>query len=147
MCGDSANPDNVDKLLDGHAIQMCHTDPPYGVRLESRSNNAIAAGLKNFPRQEGSHTTGKVSKKDRPLANDNLSDEEFDRLLNAWFSNIARVLEPGHAAYIWGGYRNLANYPAAFKSNGFHFAQAIIWNKMHPVMNRKDFMSCYELCF
>ncbi|MCL2625130.1 MAG: site-specific DNA-methyltransferase, partial [Planctomycetaceae bacterium] len=97
--------------------------------------------------QEGSHSTGKMRAKDRPLANDNLSDEEFDKLLNAWFGNIARVLEPGRAAYIWGGYRNYANYPAALKANGFHFAQAIIWNKMHPVMNRKDFMSCYELCF
>ena len=147
MCGDSANSDDVDQLLDGKSMQLCHSDPPYNVALESRSNNAIAAGLSSFPRQEGSHTTGKMRAKDRPLANDNLSDEEFDRLLNAWFSNISRVLEPGHAAYIWGGYRNLANYPAALKSSGFYFAQAIIWNKMHPVMNRKDFMSCYELCF
>ena len=67
MCGDSANPDDVDKLLEGKTIQLCHTDPPYGVALESRSNNAIAAGLSNFPCREGSHTTGKVSKKDRPL--------------------------------------------------------------------------------
>jgi len=147
MCGDSANSDDVDKLLEGKSIQLCHTDPPYGVCLESRSNNAIAAGLSNFPCREGSHTTGKMRAKDRPLANDNLSDEEFDKLLNAWFGNIARVLEPGRSAYFWGGYHNLANYPPAIKRNGFYFSQALIWNKMHPVVNRKDFMSCYELCF
>jgi len=33
--------------------------------------------------------------KDRQLMNDFVSDEEFDRLLRAWFGNISRVLEPG----------------------------------------------------
>ena len=145
MCGDSAI--DVDKLLDGHSIQMCHTDPPYGVALEPRSNNAIAAGLSSFPEQEGAGTTGKMRAKDRPLANDHLSGEEFEKQLNAWFANIARVLEPGRAAYIWGGYANFANYPSAFKKNGLYWSQCLIWNKMHPVMNRKDFLSCYELCF
>ena len=147
MCGDSANSSDVDTLLAGHAMQMCHTDPPYGVALESRSNNAIAAGLSSFPRQEGSHTTGKMRAKDRPLANDHLSDDEFEWQLNAWFGNIARVLEPGRAAYIWGGYANLSNYPPQFKKNGLYWSQCLIWNKLHPVMNRKDFMSCYELCY
>ena len=41
--------------------------------------------------------------KDRPLIIDFLSGEEFDRLLDAWFGNIARVLEPGRSFYIWGG--------------------------------------------
>ena len=147
MCGDSANPADLDKLLDGHSIQMCHTDPPYGVALESRSNNAIAAGLSSFPAQEGAKTTGKMRAKDRPLANDNLSEADFEQKLDSWFNNIARVLEPGRAAYIWGGYANLANYPQKFKKNGLYWSQCLIWNKMHPVMNRKDFLSCYELCF
>ena len=33
------------------------------------------------------------------MVNDFVSDEEFDRLLHAWFGNIGRVLEPGRAAY------------------------------------------------
>ena len=37
---------------------------------------------------------GKLRAKDRPLANDFVSDDEFDRLLRAWFGNMARVL-PG----------------------------------------------------
>ncbi|MCL2119651.1 MAG: DNA modification methylase [Planctomycetaceae bacterium] len=147
MCGDSANSGDVDKLLAGHSMQLCCCDPPYGVALEPRSNNAIAAGLSSFPGQEGAGTTGKMRAKDRPLANDHLSEDEFEQQLNAWFGNIARVLEPGRAAYIWGGYKNLSNYPSPFKTNGLYWSQCIIWNKMHPVMNRKDFMSCYELCF
>ena len=159
MCGDSASVTDFDRLLDGNSVQLCNTDPPYNVRVEPRSNNAIAAGLSSFSntnhqgfdvaRDPGKSqaTTKKMRAKDRPLANDFVSDEEFDRLLDAWFGNIVRVLEPGRAAYFWGGYHNIGNYPAAFKRAGLHFSQVICWNKMHPVMNRKDFMSCYELCF
>ena len=48
MCGDSGNPDHVDRLLDGANIHLVSTDPPYNVKVEPRSNNAIAAGLSSF---------------------------------------------------------------------------------------------------
>ena len=92
-------------------------------------------------------TGKKLRAKDRPLANDFVTDEEFDRLLDAWFGNIARVLLPGRAAYIWGGYANCANYPPYLKKHGLYFSQAIIWDKQHPVLTRKDFMGAHEWCF
>ena len=159
MCGDSASADDFDKLLNGNKIQLVNTDPPYNVKVEPRSNNAIAAGLSSFTnthhqgfdvaRDPGKSepTTKKMRAKDRPLANDFVSDEAFDKLLDAWFGNIVRVLEPGRCAYIWGGYANLANYPAYLKKHGLYFSQCIVWNKMHPVLTRKDFMGAYEICF
>jgi hypothetical protein len=39
-------------------------------------------------------TTKKLRAKDRPLANDFVSDQAFDALLDAWFGNMARVLVP-----------------------------------------------------
>lgn len=160
LCGDSSNANDVDRLLDGAAIHLVHTDPPYNVRVEPRSNNAIAAGLSSFQGRthhqgfdverhpEKVHpTTRKMRAKDRPLANDFVSAEEFDRLLHAWFGNMARVLLPGRAAYIWGGYANIANYPAVLKAVGLYFSQTIIWVKEHPVLTRKDFMGNHEWCF
>jgi DNA modification methylase len=148
MCGDSAKPEHVDTLLDGNIVHLFHGDPPYGVAVESRSNNSFASGTCSFsPDARSSQKVSKMRAKDRAIANDKMSSEEFDKILDAWFSNIVRVLEPGRAAYFWGGYHNIGNYPAAFKRNGLHFSQVICWNKMHPVMNRKDFLSCYELCF
>jgi DNA modification methylase len=85
--------------------------------------------------------------KDRPLANDFVTDEAFDELLDAWFGNIARVLLPGHIAYIWGGYANCANYPPFLKKHGLYFSQAIIWDKRHPVLTRKDFLGAFEVCY
>jgi DNA modification methylase len=76
-----------------------------------------------------------------------VSDDEFKRLLLAWFSNIARVLDPGRAFYVWGGYANCANYPSALAASQLYFSQAVIWHKQHPVISRKDFMGDHEWCF
>jgi len=48
LCGDSSKPEDVDRLLAGATIQLVNTDPPYNVKVEPRSNNAIAAGLSSF---------------------------------------------------------------------------------------------------
>jgi hypothetical protein len=48
LCGDSSKPDELDRLLDGATIHLVNTDPPYNVKVEPRSNNAIAAGLSSF---------------------------------------------------------------------------------------------------
>jgi len=162
LCGDSAKAEDVDRLLDGAAIHLVNTDPPYNVKVEPRSNNAIAAGLSSFGepglkhhqgfdlargRSKAKGTTTQLRPRDRPLVNDFVSDEQFDRLLDAWFGNIARVLEPGRSFYIWGGYANCGNYPPVLKRRELYFSQAIIWDKQHPVLTRKDFMGAHEWCF
>jgi DNA modification methylase len=150
----------VDRLLDGATIHLAYCDPPYGVQLEPRSNNARAAGLSSFegtkhhPRRDPARhpekakpTDRKLRARDRPLANDFVSREDFDRLLHVWFANLARALAPGRSFYLWGGYSNLPNYPPALAANGLFFSQAIIWNKLHPVLTRKDYLGCFELAF
>jgi DNA modification methylase len=148
LCGDSSKAEDVDRLLDGAPIHMINCDPPYNVRVEPRSANAIAAGLSSFAAPQATHGGGrKLRARDRPLANDFVPDEEFARLLRAWFGNVARVLLPGRAFYIWGGYSNCGNYPAALRDCGLYFSQAIIWDKQHPVLTRKDYMGAHEWCF
>jgi len=171
----------------GETVDLVNTDPPYNVRVEPRSNNAIAAGLSSFvaPQQgkggttygltsnqrlsramagkKGLHhhqsfdlhrgaskakrTTKKLRPKDRALANDFMEDADYDVLLRQWFGNLAAVLKPGGAFYIWGGYANCANYPPALADCGLYFSQAIIWVKEHPVLTRKDFMGNHEWAF
>jgi DNA modification methylase len=160
LCGDSGKPEDVDLLLAGAKVQLANTDPPYNVKVEPRSNNAIAAGLSSFAglkhherfdvaRSPGkaTPTTKKMRAKDRPLKNDFVSDESFKVMLLAWFGNIARVLLPGRLFFIWGGYSNIANYPHALQASGLYFSQQIIWHKMHPVLGRKCFLGDHEWCF
>jgi DNA modification methylase len=178
LCGDSARPQDVDRLLGGEGIHLINTDPPYNVKVEPRSNNAIAAGLSSFPPSQtagprvqrtvealdaqGHHHAAmrlaghpnilgnvdrKLRPKDRPLANDFISDEAFAELLLAWFGNMARALEPGRSFFIWGGYANIANYPPALVACNLYFSQTIVWVKEHPVLTRKDFMGNHEWAF
>jgi DNA modification methylase len=159
LCGDSGSAADVDRLLDGAAIHLVNTDPPYNVRVEPRSNNAIAAGLSSFETthhqkldvarhpKKARRTTRKLRAKDRPLENDFVSRAQFEQLLRAWFGQAARVLLPGHAFYVWGGYSNIGNYPAALEASGLYFSQQIIWTKEHPVLCRKDFLGNHEWCF
>jgi DNA modification methylase len=160
LVGDSASAEDVDRLLASARVDLVNTDPPYNVRVEPRSNNAIAAGFSSFAGtkhhqaldlarhpEKAKPTAKRLRAKDRPLANDFVSDDEFARLLDAWFGNMARVLEPGRSFYIWGGYANLGNYPPALKNAGLYFSQSIVWDKEHPVLTRKDFMGSFELAF
>ncbi|MBX3323166.1 MAG: ParB N-terminal domain-containing protein [Phycisphaeraceae bacterium] len=165
LCGDSSNEVDLDRLLDGQVIDLVNTDPPYNVKVEPRSNNAIAAGNSSFSKQTGraqthhqkldlarhpekAKPTGtKMRAKDRPLANDFVTDDAFDALLLAWFGNAARALKPGGSFYIWGGYANLGNYPGPLEACGLYFSQGIVWDKQHPVLTRKDFMGAFEICF
>jgi DNA modification methylase len=182
LCGDSSKAEDVDRLLDGATVHLVNTDPPYNVKVEPRSNNAIAAGLSSFSSdnlqqrkflnktcrletddgpgvthhqaldlarhpEKAKPTQKKLRPKDRPLANDFVSDEAFGQMLDAWFGNMARVLAEGRSFYIWGGYANLGNYPPFLKKNGLYFSQGIVWDKQHPVLTRKDFLGCFELSF
>ena len=159
LCADSSKPEDVDRLLAGASIHLVNTDPPYNVKVEPRSNNAIAAGNSSFQKthhqkfdlerhpEKAQPTTQKMRAKDRPLANDFVTDEAFEEMLQAWFGNMTRVLLPGRGFYIWGGYANIANYPAVLKAHDLYMSQTIIWDKQHPVLTRKDFMGAHEWCF
>jgi len=174
LCGDSGSPEDLDRLLDGATIDLVNMDPPYNVRVEPRSNNAIAAGLSSFTMPEGHSrkekkfdaqgmhhqgfdvarfpdkkykTTKKMRAKDRPLENDFVSPEAFDQMLLAWFGNASRVLKPGGSFYIWGGYANIGNYPGPLKKVGLYFSQGVVWDKQHPVLTRKDMMGAFEIAF
>ncbi len=163
LCGDSSSEADLDCLLDGATIHLLACDPPYNVKVEPRSSTAIAAGLSSHPdlSRKMHHQSFDVARgvtdpkkarkkmraKDRPLENDFLTDEAFDEMLLAWFSNASRVLKPGGSFYIWGGYANLGNYPAPLKAAGLYFSQGLVWDKQHPVLTRKDFMGAFEICF
>jgi DNA modification methylase len=111
-------------------IHLVNTDPPYNVKVEPRSNTAITAGLSSFTQthyqkldvsrhpEKSQPTTKRMRATDRPLANDFVSDAAFDETQAKWFRNASRVLLPGRAVYIWGGYSNCGNYPPAMKAAG-----------------------------
>ena len=127
LCGDSGEQKDVARLLGGKTIQLVHTDPPYNVAKRPRSTDDT---------------------KGRMLIGDSFSKGNYLIRLQYWFSNIARVLDPGRSFYIWGGYGNYIKFHSALKTAGLHLAQPIIWVKQIPVVSHgADFMFYHEWCF
>lgn len=159
LCGDSSKLEDVDRLLAGATIHLVNTDPPYNLKVAPRSNNAIAAcsdsSLRNHNQRLAvarnyrceRRTHRKLRAKDRPLANDFVSEEAFDLWVDAWIGNFAGALAPGRSFYVWGGYNNFNNYPRLFQKHKLHLADVLVWDKQRPVLDRKDFLQVYEIAF
>ncbi|MCL4198921.1 MAG: ParB N-terminal domain-containing protein [Phycisphaerales bacterium] len=81
LCGDSASAADVDRLLDGQPIHLVNTDPPYNVKVEPRSNNAIAAGVTSFARRadlQCDRSTTERGKQDRERKAKRTHHQSFD---------------------------------------------------------------------
>ena len=107
----------------------------------STTSSLLAVGM------TPTRTTARRTASSAPLANDFLTEEEFNQRLHAWFGNLARALLPGRSFYVWGGYSNLGTFPPVLKRCGLYFSQGIVWDKQHPVLTSKDFMGAQEWCF
>jgi len=75
MCGDSTSIDAVEKLMDGQAVEMIFTDPPYNVAFNGRS---------------GKHDV---------IKNDDLEAEEFTDFIGEVCSVISAM--NAKAVYVW----------------------------------------------
>lgn len=117
MCGDSTNPQHVDKLLNGVNPILMVTDPPYGVNYNPEWREEVDKGDRN---------TGKV-----------LNDDRYD-----W--SDAYALFTGDIAYIWHPASYTHRFAESIENNGFDLINLIIWNKQHFVLSRGDYHNKHE---
>ena len=117
MCGDSTNPQHVDKLLNGANPILMVTDPPYGVNYNPEWREEIDKGDRN---------TGKV-----------LNDDRYD-----W--SDAYSLFTGDVAYVWHPASYTQRFAESIENNGLNLINLIIWNKQHLVLSRGDYHNKHE---
>lgn len=117
MCGDSTNPQHVDKLLNGENPILMVTDPPYGVNYNPELREEADKGAIN---------TGKV-----------LNDDRYD-----W--SEAYSLFTGDIAYVWHSALYTHKFVQNLADNGFDLVSLIIWNKQHFVLSRGDYHNKHE---
>jgi len=90
MCGDSGVEADVDRLLNRASVHLVNTDPPYNIKLEPRSNTAVALaqvtgqvqhhqamGIALNPKLKKSPSDIKIRPKNKPPENDYLLETEF----------------------------------------------------------------------
>lgn len=127
-CGDSRNPDLVDRVLGKNRVALILTDVPYGVAyVESR---------KAFTKGKSTHA---------PIANDHLqSDKEFLTFTHAWLQAVRPCLSRKNAAYIFCSDKMLFALRDGMEAAGWKFAQLLFWLKTAAVIGRLDYAPQHE---
>lgn len=132
MCGDATSAEDVKKLLDGAAVQLVITDPPYNVDYAGKNKllNLIDKG----------------NRVQKDIENDKKSDKEFLEFLTKAFKNMAEALQPGGVFYIWHADTNRAAFLEASAAAGLEIRQILIWVKNMFVLGRQDYQWIHEPC-
>lgn len=118
MCGDSTNPQHVDKLLNKAKPILMVTDPPYGVNYEPEWRNDLLG--------KSGRNTGKV-----------LNDDRYD-----W--SEAYSLFTGDVAYVWHSSLYTHKFAENIENCGFDLINLIMWNKPHFAISRGDYHNKHE---
>ena len=130
MCGDSTNPDDIDKLTEGIIMDLCVTDPPYNVNYGSINESGY----------------GKERENGNKILNDNMDDESFYGFLSAFYEQMLRVLKEGGAYYIFHSDTEGYNFRKALRDAGGQVKQNLIWVKNALVLGRQDYQWKHEPC-
>jgi DNA modification methylase len=121
MCGDSTKREDIEKLVSGTVIDALITDPPYNVDYKKSELG--------------------------PLANDNLTDERYLKLLSDSFAAASHVMKKGAPFYIWHADSENIIVKKACESTDWTIRQSLIWVKSNFVIGRQDYQWQHEACF
>ena len=127
-CGDSRDPDLVDRLLGKNRIALILTDVPYGVAyVESRAG---------FTKGKSRHA---------PIANDHLqSDGEFRAFTQSWLQAVRPCLCRKNATYIFCSDKMLFALHDGMEATGWKFGQLLFWLKTAAVIGHLDYAPQHE---
>lgn len=122
ICGDSTDPDTVQKVMDGHEPILMVTDPPYGVEYD-------ASWRSDSLKDGGKRAKGKVQ-----------NDDKVNWAL-AW------SLFTGNVAYVWCASWFLPEVAKSIDDCDFERKSLIIWVKQHFALSRGDYHWKHEPCW
>jgi len=129
LCGDSTNPQDVARLMDGEPARLVVTDPPYGVAYD--------------PSRKGE--SGR-KRRYSPIEGDDLEGEEFLAFLTAALTVAAHHTTEDASWYIWHASTTRPMFLQALAAAGIEIHQEIIWVKESFQLGRADYHWQHESC-
>lgn len=129
LCGDSANPSDVEKLMGGARADMVFTDPPYGVAIGAKNKM-----LNSFQ---------KAGRNLRDIKDDALPPEELKQRLLPAFQNLRTIMSDACTVFVTapqGGDLGMMMM-MMMKEAGLAVRHVLIWKKDSPTfsMGRLDY--------
>lgn len=121
LCGDATVAADLDRLTGGVLADMVFTDPPYNVNYAGRGANTSTT-----------------------IKNDNMTEEDFRKLLGGAFGSYARVLKRDGAMYVCYASRTHREFEDALNGAGFEVRSQIIWVKKVASMGWGDYRWKHE---
>jgi DNA modification methylase len=140
LCGDSTNPTDVARLMQGERAILFATDPPYLVGYDGTNHPGTSKSLpsKNTDWSETYGTTWDEA------------DAEQNSDLYEHFIRVAvdTAILPNAAWYCWHASRRQRMVEEAWEKNGAFVHQQIIWSKPNrPILTRSWYLWSHEPCF
>lgn len=123
LCGDSTNPQHIDRLLAGAAPEIMVTDPPYGVEYDPEWRNNRSVG------SAPSRALGKVKNDNRVGWSDVFS------------------LAPSRVAYVYHAGKHTAGAFKNLEDSQFEIRAQIIWVKNHFAISQGNYHWKHEPCW
>jgi len=133
LCGDSAKPEDLKRLMRGEQAQLFFTDPPYNV--------AYYGG--NRPHAKA---RPKPSKHWERIYADNMSQPEYEIWLAGILTSAAAFLAPGACCYLWNGHKQFHAMYQILSGLGFHISCVITWAKPNFAIGYGDYNQQTEFC-
>ena len=125
MCGDSTDPDDVAKLMNGKIADLIVTDPPYNVNFGDKA--------------EMMNQYSKSHRNSNHILNDHMPSDQFYTFLIKMYELAYQFIKPGGAIYVFHSETERTSFSKAFTDVGFKLSQVIIWVKNSLVLSRQDY--------
>lgn len=130
LCGDSTDPNNIEKLLGGEKAQMCFTDPPY---LMNFTGSMKGDGSKSFNSKHGGIKNDKMSISDGDQFLDKINLMIKNYVVGAFYISFYRL--------------GIDRYFKSLERVGLKWRNLIIWDKTAMTLSNSDYKSFYEPIF
>jgi len=127
-CGDTTNPDDVERLFRGKKVGMVFTDPPYGMDFQGSVNG------------DGSPS---ANRKLKQISNETGTDADKKSFIEQWLPAVVSLTEAAwYVCYSRHNLRNMLNVIDEIKAP---LRNMIIWNKNRQNVANTDYKPKYEL--
>lgn len=120
MCGDSTNPEHIEKLMGADKATLLLTDPPYNVNYSANET------------------------RDRIMNDAFKENEDYVEFLSKAFTNGDTSLNPGGCYYIFLAGAYLYENLTATHNAGWNPKHILIWKKDSLVLGRSDYQYIHE---